>query len=118
TGSLIGAATELGASSATRNGTPVPAPRATNGGNGLGRPADGFGAWASGEVSPRRRHYRRFGDTLGVAFQIVDDLLDYLGTPQVTGKPVGSDLAEGKVTLPLIAALRSATEADRRVLKR
>ena len=52
-----------------------------------------------------------------MAFQIVDDLFDYLGDPEITGKPVGYDLAEGKVTLPLIAALREATESDRRTLK-
>ena len=46
-----------------------------------------------------------------MAFQIVDDLFDYLSDSEVTGKPVGYDLAEGKVTLPLIAALR---QADRR----
>jgi octaprenyl-diphosphate synthase len=62
--------------------------------------------------------FREFGERLGVAFQIVDDLFDYLGDPEVTGKPVGCDLAEGKVTLPLIAALREATEADRRRLRR
>jgi len=89
TGSLIGAATEIGGAS----------------GNGTSE-------------SARRTHFRRFGDTIGVAFQIIDDLLDYQGTAKVTGKPVGSDLAEGKVTLPLIAALRNASEADHRVLKR
>ena len=52
-----------------------------------------------------------------MAFQIVDDLFDYLGDPEVTGKPVGYDLAEGKVTLPLIAALREAGERDRRTLR-
>jgi octaprenyl-diphosphate synthase len=62
--------------------------------------------------------FRAFGERLGVAFQIVDDLFDYLGDPEVTGKPMGSDLAEGKVTLPLIAALREASEVDRRRLKR
>ena len=44
-------------------------------------------------------------EALGMAFQIVDDLLDYVGDPSVTGKPTGSDLREHKVTLPLIAAL-------------
>ncbi len=62
--------------------------------------------------------FREFGERLGVAFQVVDDLFDYLGDPEVTGKPVGCDLAEGKVTLPLIAALREGREADRRRLKR
>src|SRR6185503_18007886 len=66
----------------------------------------------------RRARYKRFGERVGVAFQIVDDLLDYRGDSSVTGKPVGYDLAEGKVTLPLIAALRNATESDRMRLRR
>jgi len=88
TGSLIGAATEIGAS--------------LNGG--------------VREIEHRAR-FRRFGEAVGVAFQIVDDVLDYQGDPKLTGKPVGCDLAEGKVTLPLIAALRSATDADRARLR-
>jgi octaprenyl-diphosphate synthase len=52
-----------------------------------------------------RAALRRYGDALGMAFQIVDDLLDYVGDASVTGKPTGSDLREHKVTLPLIAAL-------------
>ncbi len=84
TGSLIGAATELGAG--------------LNGG---------------GRDRKRRLRYRAFGEKVGVAFQIVDDLFDYLSDPEVTGKPVGYDLAEGKVTLPLIAALRQASAPDR-----
>ena len=88
TGSLIGAATEI----ATWLGP---------------RPAD-----------PRhRQRFRRFGETVGVAFQVVDDLFDYLAEPAVTGKPVGADLADGKITLPLIAALRLATEKDRKTLR-
>jgi octaprenyl-diphosphate synthase len=57
---------------------------------------------------------RRFGDALGMAFQIVDDLLDYVGDATVTGKPTGSDLREHKVTLPLIAALPRMGDADQR----
>jgi octaprenyl-diphosphate synthase len=68
-----------------------------------GRPAD-------------RQTLRRFGEALGMAFQIVDDLLDYVGDSTVTGKPSGSDLREHKVTLPLIAALpRMGPEERRRV---
>lgn len=55
----------------------------------------------------------RYGDRLGMAFQIVDDLLDYTETQETTGKPSGLDLREHKVTLPLIAALREMPAADR-----
>lgn len=48
-----------------------------------------------------------YGLNLGKMFQIVDDILDFTGDPKVLGKPVLSDLAEGRVTLPLIRALRS-----------
>ena len=61
-----------------------------------------------------RAALRRFGEALGMAFQIVDDLLDYVGDPSVTGKPTGSDLREHKVTLPLIAALPRMEPPGRR----
>jgi octaprenyl-diphosphate synthase len=61
-----------------------------------------------------REALRRFGELLGMAFQIVDDLLDYTGDEAVTGKPTGSDLREHKVTLPLIYALDRLTPAGRR----
>ena len=49
---------------------------------------------------------RQYGQSLGMAFQIVDDVLDYAGTELATGKPVGNDLCQGLVTLPLIYALQ------------
>ena len=52
---------------------------------------------------------RRFGDNLGIAFQLVDDLLDYRGDAETLGKNVGDDLAEGKPTLPLIYTMREGT---------
>jgi octaprenyl-diphosphate synthase len=60
-----------------------------------------------------REALRRYGQALGMVFQIVDDLLDYVGDASVTGKPTGSDLREHKVTLPLIAALQRFGERDR-----
>jgi octaprenyl-diphosphate synthase len=65
-----------------------------------------------------REALRRFGEALGMAFQIVDDLLDYTEDASVTGKPFGSDLREHKVTLPLIAALPRMGEADRWAVSR
>jgi octaprenyl-diphosphate synthase len=69
-------------------------------------------------VPAERVALRRFGEALGMAFQIVDDLLDYTGDPSVTGKPTGSDLREHKVTLPLIAALPTMPGDDRRLVNR
>lgn len=55
----------------------------------------------------------RFGMHLGIAFQIVDDLLDFTAEEGVFGKPIGSDFRVGKVTLPLISALRNAPARER-----
>lgn len=52
---------------------------------------------------------RTFGEQLGLAFQLVDDLLGIWGDPQATGKPVGADLARRKKSLPVVAALASGT---------
>jgi octaprenyl-diphosphate synthase len=55
----------------------------------------------------------RYGERLGMAFQVADDLLDYTEAQEMTGKPTGLDLRERKVTLPLIAALRDMTPSAR-----
>ena len=60
-----------------------------------------------------RQPLAEFGDRLGMAFQIADDILDYTGDQSVTGKPGGLDLREHKVTLPLIAALPHVSAAAR-----
>jgi len=59
-----------------------------------------------------------FGENLGMAFQIADDLLDYREVQETTGKPSGLDLREHKVTLPLIHALREMSPASRREVQR
>jgi len=60
-----------------------------------------------------REGLKTYGIKLGCAFQIIDDLLDYQGDPKRTGKQLGNDLAEGKLTLPLIYALQRADVTDR-----
>ena len=61
-----------------------------------------------------RKALTTFGQRLGMAFQVADDLLDYTEAQETTGKPTGLDLREHKVTLPLIFALRTMSPAARR----
>ncbi len=74
-----------------------------------------------GAVAGVRRHRERlrtFGHNLGMAFQIADDMLDYTGTEEVTGKPTGHDLRERKVTLPLVGALERSTDEEKAEIRR
>ncbi|MCP3888114.1 MAG: polyprenyl synthetase family protein [Desulfobulbaceae bacterium] len=59
---------------------------------------------------------RSYGENLGRAFQIIDDLLDYQGDPGKTGKKLGNDLVEGKMTLPVIIAVNRAGKEDKQRL--
>lgn len=68
--------------------------------------------------APRfRQEMATFGERLGMAFQVADDLLDYTAAAATTGKPTGLDLREHKVTLPLIAALRTMPGSARSVVE-
>ena len=58
-----------------------------------------------------------YGRSLGTAFQLVDDLLDYEGNSSELGKNVGDDLREGKPTLPLLLAMERASESDRALIR-
>jgi octaprenyl-diphosphate synthase len=58
-----------------------------------------------------------YGQALGTAFQVIDDVLDYTGEAAVMGKNLGDDLREGKTTLPLIAAMQRGTASQRALIK-
>jgi octaprenyl-diphosphate synthase len=66
----------------------------------------------------KREALRNYGVSLGMAFQIVDDLLDFTGDPRTLGKPAASDLREGKATLPVIDLLSSGDAATRELVQR
>lgn len=71
------------------------------------------GAILGGVTRAERRQIAEFGRELGLAFQIRDDALDYEAGAEVLGKPPWTDLREGKVTLPLLLALKRSTPAER-----
>jgi len=71
------------------------------------------GAILGGVSGQRRQALADFGMDLGIAFQLMDDTLDYIATEEEFGKCIGHDLEEGKITLPLIHTLRHCTEIER-----
>ncbi len=76
-----------------------------------------FGAATlNGEEQPVRQSMHSFGLNLGIAFQMIDDVLDYEGDPATMGKNVGDDLTEGKTTLPLIHAMRAGNAAEQALI--
>ncbi len=71
------------------------------------------GAIFGGGGLAEERALKAYGHNLGIAFQLIDDTLDFTGESEELGKPVGNDLQEGKATLPLIYALQNAKTAER-----
>ena len=76
-----------------------------------------LGALVGGADAACEEKLGEYGWNLGMAFQLVDDVLDFTSRESTLGKPVGSDLREGKITLPLIYALKQATAAEKRLVE-
>ena len=76
------------------------------------------GAMVAGRNGPERVALQSFGMNLGIAFQLVDDALDYSGREAKLGKTVGDDFREGKITLPVILAFLRGGAVDREFWKR
>jgi len=77
-----------------------------------------IGAVLGGAVPHEEEQLAKFGEDLGTAFQLVDDVLDYVSRPDRIGKPVGGDLDEQKATLPLIHVLGKLGQAQKGVVDR
>ena len=75
------------------------------------------GAILSGASKTQEEAAAAYGQALGTAFQVIDDVLDYAGDATVMGKSLGDDLREGKATLPLIAAMQRAAPADKALIE-
>jgi octaprenyl-diphosphate synthase len=77
-----------------------------------------LGALVAGADSQTEERLGEYAWNLGMAFQLVDDVLDFTAREKTLGKPVGGDLREGKVTLPLVYALERASAEERRSVER
>jgi len=75
------------------------------------------GAILAGSTAEMENVCADYGQALGTAFQVIDDVLDYTGDAAVMGKNVGDDLREGKATLPLIAAMRRGTASEEAIVR-
>ena len=75
------------------------------------------GAILAGASTAQEAACADYGQALGTAFQVIDDVLDYAGDSAVMGKSLGDDLREGKATLPLIAAMQRGTAPERALVR-
>jgi octaprenyl-diphosphate synthase len=76
-----------------------------------------MGAYLNHTPEPRRQALRDYGQALGTAYQIYDDCLDLFGREETAGKSLGTDLAQGKLTLPLLVVLEQADRSSEEKLK-
>jgi octaprenyl-diphosphate synthase len=76
-----------------------------------------LGSFVAGADDETETRLGEFAWNLGMAFQLVDDVLDFTSAEKILGKPVGNDLREGKVTLPLIYALENASPEERALIE-
>ncbi|HTM63984.1 MAG TPA: polyprenyl synthetase family protein [Gammaproteobacteria bacterium] len=76
-----------------------------------------FGAMLATDAEPQVHAMRDYGMHLGMAYQLIDDALDYAPSSDQTGKAIGQDLSEGKTTLPLIHAMKKSKGADLDLLR-
>jgi octaprenyl-diphosphate synthase len=77
-----------------------------------------LGAMTVSDRVEDREMLKSFGENLGIAFQIKDDLLDYQGDQIILGKPVGADLKEKKITLPLILSFKKSPDKEKKQILR
>jgi octaprenyl-diphosphate synthase len=76
-----------------------------------------IGALFAGAKTAEQEALAAYGENIGAAFQVVDDLLDFLGDTASTGKKTGNDFIEGKITLPLLHALNRGNDSDREAIE-
>ncbi|MCA9782454.1 MAG: polyprenyl synthetase family protein [Calditrichaeota bacterium] len=76
-----------------------------------------LGGLSNGADEDQLAALQTFGETIGIAFQIQDDLLDYTGSESLIGKPAGADLKDGKITLPLLYAFDRSAGSEVRQIK-
>ena len=76
------------------------------------------GAILAGATTAQQTALQLYGRHLGIAFQLLDDVMDYLSSAEVMGKNAGDDLAEGKATLPLIQAMKETDGDNRKLIRR
>ncbi len=76
------------------------------------------GGILAGAEEAKERALKEFGMNMGIAFQLMDDSMDYVSNEEDFGKTIGTDLQEGKVTLPVIKALRECNNTEKESIKR